>query len=462
MAALCIAFQNGRCNFGARCRFIHESVERLSATEPSPGSSSVHVHTRQVSSTATPRNSSEKKAPGATNGPSLPKPSRGPSREAARMLKGAGVLISTLYAELPETPLQVGDPVEIKNCEFQASYSWKDVEHPTIYVPSCPPKWSPPNGPFQMAKDRTKKTSTGKRSPAAAVDPMFQALLHMHPDYNMTPIALVTDRNSLRKLLTFASNGSGKWRIDVDMVGDTMFFSPWEDFRRMLINGQQDTGYGHEFEKHITSVQPGMEDVLCHDRVVRYNLGGMECLVRFEADAYVEDENHLAAEDTSPINKAGRLESNEPRPSPPVLKPPYKLVHLIPRGQPVNPTSIVEIKSHSGLKPNTSKALPQLWISQTKLLCSGRHVHGLVTDELRLRVMEEELGRWRERNQGNLQNMMRVIRDIKAIAREQKRCTVICQKADGRTSLRVYRGKGGEFAIRPEVVERCWGRWGGS
>ena len=66
-----------------------------------------------------------------------------------------------------------------------------------------PPKFTPPILPVQLQRD--KLTRSKPRSPAAAIDPLFETLLYQHPNFDMSSIPLVTDRNSHRKMLTFAS-----------------------------------------------------------------------------------------------------------------------------------------------------------------------------------------------------------------------------------------------------------------
>jgi len=51
------------------------------------------------------------------------------------MLKGVDKLIKNIYAEFSEVQGESSEAVTIKNYESIASYSWKDIEHPTIYVP---------------------------------------------------------------------------------------------------------------------------------------------------------------------------------------------------------------------------------------------------------------------------------------------------------------------------------------
>jgi hypothetical protein len=236
------------------------------------------------------------------------------------------------------------------------------------------------------------------------------------------------------------------------MINDTMFFNQWEEFRLMMINGWQDSGYGHAFEECVTTKEPTLEDSIHHERVVRYELGGLECLVRFEADAYLDDGNDEIKEQlTIPFP-----DPPAPKPSRPVLKPPYKLVHVISRGQDINPDLIAEIKSCSTPKFNMTKTLPQLWFSQTRNLCVGRHKEGRVTGKLEMKDMRGELEKWEAGNQGQLRNMVRVIREIREIAKSERKCTVICTMVDGVKCLSVYNRKGGDMTIRPEVVKRCW------
>ena len=111
----------------------------------------------------------------------------------------------------------------------------------------------------------------------------------MDPNFNMNPIGLTTDRNSLRKLLHFASGRIPRsWRIDVDIIEDTMFFTRWEENQVQIITGSRDSGYGHEFEKAFLSFDANLQESSGHHRIVRYNLGGIKCLVRFEVDGGTE------------------------------------------------------------------------------------------------------------------------------------------------------------------------------
>ena len=62
------------------------------------------------------------------------KKSQRPSRDD-RMLWGAGILLRKVYVEATGAQENAPKAITIQNYESLASYSWKDTEHPTIYVP---------------------------------------------------------------------------------------------------------------------------------------------------------------------------------------------------------------------------------------------------------------------------------------------------------------------------------------
>jgi len=72
----------------------------------------------------------------AMGGPSRnPNGGHRPTRDD-RMLKGTDKLIKKIQVgSSSESQKGASDAVTIKNYESLASYCWKDVDHPTIYVP---------------------------------------------------------------------------------------------------------------------------------------------------------------------------------------------------------------------------------------------------------------------------------------------------------------------------------------
>lgn len=388
-----------------------------------------------------------------------------------------------LLKEFAPSAIQIhSDLIEIKDAHFIASYNWSDSDEPVIFVPGmssfsfsfmkqeihkvltliqgCPAKWRSPSLPHQVAKDNGQSfiDQNGYRSPSASFDPFFKALLTMHPDFNMRPIGLTTDRNSLRKLLRFVSGKVPRsWRIDIDVIEDTMFFTRWEENQIQMITGARDSGYGHEFERAFLHFDSNLQQSSGHHRIIRYDLGGIDCLVRFEVDGYVDDDlcdekqSSIATSTVDELSQAlSKLNTKNSTSQAGEVK-------VIEKGRLVDNNTILELKSRSG-SLRMAEIIPQLWIAQTHHLFIGRHKDGLVDVEPQQMIMDERLRAWECENQENLRGMVSLIKEIRKVAERVKRgkCVMVCEMEDKHGILRMYERKGGNFFVPQGAEKKCW------
>ncbi|RDW70990.1 hypothetical protein BP6252_07553 [Coleophoma cylindrospora] len=377
-------------------------------------------------------------------------------------MRSSGRLFSELY---PSNLPRPKESVKIESPSFVASYNWKNSDNPEIFVPGCPAKWSPPDLPYMVPKDNGQAIidQNSHRIPSASFDPFFKALLRMNPSFDMTPIELITDRNSLRKLLRFVSGKVPQsWRIDVDIVEDTMFFTRWEENRVQIITGSRDSGYGHEFEKAFLEFNTALQESSGHHRIIWYSLGGIECLVRFEADGYisndpdVDDRILTKTVDGSPaiMDEIGALSLLQIQDSIPATE-----VQVIERGCMVSDDDILELKSCSG-NLRMQEIIPQLWISQTQHLFVGRHKKGLVEVEPEKIEMRDHFPIWQYQNQGQLSSLVGLIGEIKKVARGSKvgKLMLVCKMEERPNVLRLYERTGQGLWLPEGTREMCWGR----
>jgi hypothetical protein len=286
----------------------------------------------------------------------------------------------------------------------------------------------------------------------------------MNPNLDMKPIGLTTDRNSLRKLLQFVSGKVTKsWRIDVDIIEETMFFTRWEESQVMLITGARDSGYGHGFEKAFLSFDADLQESSGHHRIVRYNLGGIECLVRFEVDGYINDGISSDKQDTA-VDELGQglsgLHIQSSTDAAEVKMPPATEVRVIQRGDLVNNDAIAELKSRStAAHLKMQEYIPQLWISQTRHLFVGRHKEGLVEMEPKRVDMTELFPDWENRNQQNLRTLVGLISEIKKVVKMAKggKCVLVLKMEEKPRALRVYQRNGQALFLPKGTRGKCWG-----
>lgn len=271
----------------------------------------------------------------------------------------------------------------------------------------------------------------------------------------MRPIGLTTDRNSLRKLLRFSSGkGPHSWRIDVDIIQDTMFFTRWEKTLFSITTEPLGSGHGTEFEKAFLRFDSDLQESSAHHRIIRYHLGGIECLVRYEVDGYIDDDE-LCDQVKSSITIDEP--SHELNPDTKTSTSQTGKVKVIAKGRLVNNDTILELKSRSN-KLKMSEIMRQLWISQTHNLFVGRHKNGLVDVEPKRIEMDQRLRAWESENQENLRRMVSLIKEIKKVAAKVKggKCVLVCEMKDNDGVLRMYERKGRGLFVPREAEGKCW------
>ncbi|KAL3479969.1 hypothetical protein BJX99DRAFT_244635 [Aspergillus californicus] len=129
-----------------------------------------------------------------------------------------------------------------------SSYNWIEASTPTTAVPGSPAIWTPPD----VAANQVKQDSgliyisqNAARHSENPLEALFRALYITQPSYDIRSVDLVTERNSIRKLLSFVNPVAAgkKWKqFTIDETSS-------------VIEPHEFVGYGHEFEKAYTTEQ---------------------------------------------------------------------------------------------------------------------------------------------------------------------------------------------------------------
>ncbi|KAK7429717.1 hypothetical protein QQZ08_003743 [Neonectria magnoliae] len=119
---------------------------------------------------------------------------------------------------------------------------------------------------------------------------LFRALHITNPSFDLRSIDVVTDRNNVRKLLSFVnpssnSNDLEPFTISIEIANDTAIFCRQEPKPHEFIGPLEFRGFGHEFEKVYTKSQ--LNGSTGHHRIITYRFGGLNFIVRHETDGYV-------------------------------------------------------------------------------------------------------------------------------------------------------------------------------
>ncbi|KAJ9160968.1 Isoprenoid biosynthetic process [Coniochaeta hoffmannii] len=195
------------------------------------------------------------------------------------------IIAEITRSDLADLPSRNG---KITGFRHLASYNWLEKPVSTIRVPGCPPLWAPPSVPPKLTADTGMVyiDQNAARNPRFPLEPLFRALYVEERDFQIGDIDLVTDRSNIRKLLRFVQGSSNDaFQIQVETAGSkTALFTRVEARPTDIIQGFR--GYGHSFEKAYTKKQSGST---AHHRIVGYDFGGINCIVRHETDGYVDN-----------------------------------------------------------------------------------------------------------------------------------------------------------------------------
>lgn len=315
----------------------------------------------------------------------------------------------------------------ITDVKHLSSYNWIEAPTPTIAIPGSPDLWSPPSAPRQLKKDSglIYIAQNAARHPDSPLEPLFRALYLAEPSFDICPIDVVTDRNNIRKLLSFINPGSTRngletFVINIEIAKKTAIFSRSETATQEFIAPHEFRGFGHEFERAYTTSQ--ISGSTGHHRIISYRFSDLNFIVRYETDGFVDastgtsSSNAKEPESENLSSILGSL-SLSPAKTPPYSAPTGSKLTIKEEGQAIPLESALEIKTRVIHRPlEIQEIAPQLWISQTFKLVRAYHHKGTFqrpdVEDIAAVIKE-----WEERNQTDLRKLAALINKIISVAR---------------------------------------------
>ncbi|CAG8954246.1 hypothetical protein HYFRA_00005866 [Hymenoscyphus fraxineus] len=302
-----------------------------------------------------------------------------------------------------------------------SSYNWIEAPagKPTIVIPGCPSLWTPPIGSKRLPKDqgRVYIAQNAYRHPTSPLEPLFRALYFSDPSYDIRQIDIVTDRNNIRKLLSYVKSGVEleAFTFKIEMVENTAIFCREETRTYEDIGPHDFRGYGHEFEKAYTKNE--IEESTGHHRVISYRFGNLNIMVRHETDGYTKPDK-LESQEQVNDGLSSIFESLSVSPSKSVTTMlTGSELRIKNEGHLVPLESTLEIKTRVSHKPlNFNDIAPQLWVSQTPQLVRAYHNRGTFS-EARVENVASQVKKWEEDNQKDLMKLAALLEKISGLVR---------------------------------------------
>ncbi|KAF6813208.1 hypothetical protein CSOJ01_04719 [Colletotrichum sojae] len=352
--------------------------------------------------------------------------------------------------------------------ELVCSYNWKNSDGVEFHVPGHAPIWQNVPLPIRIPKDEGTYfiDQNASRVPEFPFEPLFRATASMNPSFRFDDVDVLVNRNSLRKLLDFsAARRQDSFRINLHLVGRTLVVERCERSARDLIRGSQNAGFGHSFEAAFTKHPDGLEDSAAHHRALKYQLGNLTCVVRFEVDAcYRRDDDDTdvmtsSMESLSVGNSAGGgAEGGKGKGAA------AKEIEATDTGGPSLATApmaqslAAEIKTLKVGKPkNMGTIMPQQWFGRTPWLVMGRHTDGYFK-EVKITDTGSNFGDWEDRQQDNLRKLVAVLARLREAveANGGEHCVAICEKTTAPPVIRVFPSTVDRKAVPYDLRRQLW------
>lgn len=340
-----------------------------------------------------------------------------------------------------------------------------------------PPKWTPLPEPRKLGEDAGifYRDQNAARYPNHPMEPAAEAIMKTCPNPKQTSVSdldieLVACSNTLGNLLRFARGDDRSFRMLVEVVGRTVHLIRRENSPKETIPDVR--GYGHTFPEAYTSWDPSVRGSSSHQRILRYHLGDLDCLMRFEGDGYLPGKTR-SLQDKNSSGPNSKVET----PSVEELTSSLGEHGIIPKkfagaslplqistgGTSVPQKAVFDLKTRSMRRKPQQDAildseLPRLWLAQIPNFILAYHSSGTFT-EIEVQDVRSSITKWESDHEADLRRFAMLLRRIVNIARA---------KDDGK--LEIARDSGEDFlqvreqtpdvppAFSPDTMQR-WKRW---
>ena len=274
------------------------------------------------------------------------------------------------------------------------------------------------------------------------MEPAVRALLTKNQSLETQAIDLVACSSTLGNLLRFARRIEHSFRFFVEVVGNTVFFIRHENLPNELIVGVR--GYGHTFPEAYTTWDGDVKGSASHQRLVRYKLAGLDCVLRFKSDGYLpskiptgsrkpsagtdkqsgaDDDNFTSMLDSLKVNSSIKQGGGPTGP-----------LQIEEAGQEVPQAAVFNLKTRSIWKKGLDvlgDELPCQWTAQIPNFILARHNNG-VFNEISVQDVQENVMKWEQENQRDIKRLGWLLRKVIAAAKMRKdgKLEVRCKSLD--------------------------------
>ena len=309
----------------------------------------------------------------------------------------------------------------------------------------APPAWTPLDEPHRLEEDSGSyfRDTNAARCPNYPLEPAVRTVLAETEGLKAQEVDLFACSSTVGSLLRFVRRIDKSFRFFVEAVGNTVFFTRHENSPTQVLVGVR--GYGHTFPDAYTTWDADVKGSTSHQRLLKYKLAGLDCILRFECDGYLPSK---VPGGVSTLASVGDQKSTEGEPDLASLleraKVSSSLTGKIPQqgplqisksGQKIPQAAVFDLKTRSGRKKGLSvldDELPRYWLAQIPNFILARHDGRGLFDDISVQDVRDDVEEWQAANQEDIRRLIWLLHKIidAVKARPDRKLEMCCKDLD--------------------------------
>ncbi len=250
----------------------------------------------------------------------------------------------------------------------------------------------------------------------------MRSLLTEHEDLETQKVDLFACSSTLGSLLRFVRKVDKPFRFFVEAVGNTVFFTRHENSPTQLIEGIR--GYGHTFPEAYTTWDADVKGSTSHQRLLRYYLAGLDCILQFECDGYLPSKvpgvsnptgtSLVAQNDDDETDFSSILDRMNVRNPLAGFENEKGILRIEKAGRKIPQEAVFDLKTRSVWRKDLKvleDELPRFWVAQIPNFILARHSSGVFND-INVQDIGNDVQEWEDANQNNIKYLVRLLHEI--------------------------------------------------
>lgn len=189
-----------------------------------------------------------------------------------------------------------------------------------------------------------------------------------------------------------------------------------------------------------------------HRRIIQYKFGGLDFLLRFECDGFMDGKERTIKREEGPNSLLDALQTASIGSS--ITPAGSEGIEIKEGSRSVSQEDIFEVKTRSILSEFTrAEIMPKLWLTQAPKLIIGFHLRGLFVD-IRIEEVKEDIAKWEKENEESLRKLASLVHDLVELAKTSRSRLEVCHATDG--CLEIRRPRNETPGALPSEMRESW------